>query len=65
MAEYSEEYLQAINTEWEAISGQKLTLADAREIADNTINLFTLLQKLHIKYVQNGIAKGKKPDENQ
>jgi len=51
MAEYSEEFLKKTIKVWQPYYGAKiLSLQDAKEIADNMVNLVKLLDELEKKY---------------
>ncbi|MFQ6061239.1 MAG: hypothetical protein ACE5KV_08130 [Thermoplasmata archaeon] len=50
MSEYSREFLEKTIEVWQRYSSAKLTLEDAREIAENMVDLFSLLVELDKKY---------------
>ena len=50
MAEYSKEFLGKTIKIWQPYYSTPLTLEDAREIAENMINLFSFLNELEKKY---------------
>jgi hypothetical protein len=50
MSEYSREFLERTVEVWQRYSSSKLTLEDAREIAENMVELFSLLMELDRKY---------------
>jgi len=52
MADYSEQFLKHTIEVWQPHSPEPLTLEDAREIADNMVDLFTYLNELKQKYDQ-------------
>ena len=47
---YSKEFIQETIKVWQPYSKEKLTEEDAREIADNVINLYTFMLELERKY---------------
>ena len=50
MADYSKEFLEKTIKVWQPYSETLLTLEDAREIAENVVNLYKLLFELEKKY---------------
>jgi len=58
---YTDEYLQEIIAEYQQFSKEPLTLADAEEVANNTVALFKCLKRLHQKHFgSNTTGKDKK-----
>jgi hypothetical protein len=60
MSEYSREFLERTVEVWQRYSSSKLTLEDAREIAENMVELFSLLRELDRKY-----SKGEEEGERE
>jgi hypothetical protein len=60
MSEYSREFLERTVEVWQRYSSSKLTLEDAREIAENMVELFSLLMELDRKY-----GKGEEEGERE
>lgn len=54
MPKYSEKYILEILRVYQPMSEEKLTRADAEEIAETTIGLFTLLNEIYTKAVNEG-----------
>ena len=50
MSVYSQEFLQKTIDHWQPRSKKKLTLEDAREIADNMAEFFLVLAELDAQY---------------
>ena len=50
---YSNEYLEKTIQFWEPRYKKKLTLEDARQITENMVGFFTLLNELDRKYSEN------------
>lgn len=58
---YTVEYLQQVIEEYQQYSKEPLTLADAEEVANNTVALFKCLKRLHQKHFSiNSTGKDKK-----
>lgn len=52
MSELSNEFLEHTAQAWSPLYGRPLTLEEAREITENTIGLFRLLERLDRKYAK-------------
>jgi hypothetical protein len=53
MAKWSKEFLEHTVQVWQTLSSISLTLEDARDLAENMTELFSLLKELHMKYEQD------------
>ncbi|OGF63611.1 MAG: hypothetical protein A2Y62_18825 [Candidatus Fischerbacteria bacterium RBG_13_37_8] len=54
IAKFSKEFIEKTLQIWQPYSSTKLTEEDAREIAENMTELFSLLAELEKKYKENG-----------
>ena len=62
MEKYSAEFLREIIDTWQPSAETPITISDADEIADNTLNLLSFLDELNIKYAEKLLKNRNKSD---